>query len=380
MILLSKASRFCTIFSFNFSIATLFILILLGLSGCKEEEKEVSTADTITVTVATPPVTSYTISDNCTAAGVGFNCAGAASVTFSVNTQGIIYYSTQGGTEPENSAQFNVVTSGESVTISGEDMASVYINYYSVDQTNIAEASRSLLLNFLDVTVPTSSLAFSSANSTSCTLSNTTYTCDGQVNATISANESASIFYETEVGSAPEVSTNSTSVSAPVTVPITSNDTYLTFFSQDSSGNSESTTNHRYNFQISGLSPSINGGYYSTQKSFKFTLNNRFEDVSSQKFQVWYLGYYGTDAAANNASTPVFDGNTNPSAGAVRYWDTYAYAPKGASTIFADTPDNDTTIFLYRYNLIYDGSQSAVSVDLTGSVKSDTEGSFALDL
>jgi len=369
-----------------FTSIILIVTVSLSVGACKSSNSTVAQTVAPSITVDMSP------GGNCTAVGSNYSCTGLTttiSLTASSTTASIVYGSLLGAAPALGDMQ--VTGSTARVTVTATAASTYYFTYYGRDSAGVDGTSTTITFSFIgttttttttptttttttttpatttttttttiaDTTAPVSSITVSGTGVT-CTTASSTASCDGAVTLSISANETSTVFYTTAVGSTPATpTTSSTSSSAPLSLAVTANDYRISYLVQDTAGNQEAVQSFIVN--ISGITTSINSGYYKVNQSLTLGLNSV---RSLSKFQLYYLKNADPTAAIGAVMSSV----PAPHASAVRYLDYYTSGcyDSFSEAIGLDSSSGTTTIHQLTYNLLSGGTYVPGSCGVTG--------------
>lgn len=336
-----------------------------------------SSSDDAVISSAAAPVTSFSLGSGCTDATTYYSCTGTSTfLTLTTSeTTATIFYASVSGSEP-TSTDFTEKTGTASIEITGTVGTNQYVSVYSVGASGSQETAQSFFISFTgatttttttttttptaDTTAPVSSIAVSGTGVT-CTTDSTTSDCDGVVTLTISANETATVFYTSAVAAAPATpTTSSTSSAAALSLAVSASDYRISYFVQDAAGNQEATKSFTVN--ISAITPSVNSGYYKDTQSFTLGMSSTRE---ISKFQMFYLK--NTDPTATLGT--LMDATPAANASATRYLDYYGNSgcddsykePIGLNAVFGTT-----SIHEFSYSAMNGGTYVPASCSVTG--------------
>ena len=361
-----------------FSILILALIAFI-IASCQQSSEDSSVS---AATDRTAPSTTVSVTAPCSLSFPNITLCDMApiQVTFTANESATIYYAQGTSSGVSVSTSSSSIASGGTIDVTGTELTSVYVAFFAQDAAGNSESKRELIISIPDLTDPVSSFThyLTADASADCTevVVDSQYLCEGPITLTFNITDSdpnARVYYEatTDAAIVPLYPTSS-SVLDGTSISIDVSDTYLTFFARDTSGNREATpdvVNDARLFEINGVTPTINSGYYAGTQKFKFSLSSNRTFDPTGYYKLYYLEKSGTDASADSTADidSVFTSGASPSpnASAVKYTDLYP-APgylDASPDITASEMAGDTIIYQFKYNVIHDGTE-----DVSGDV------------
>lgn len=366
-----------------FSILIL-ALVAFTIGSCQQSSEDSSVSAN---TDRTAPTTTVSVGGTCvlTVLTVTGCTADPIDVTFNVNESATVYYAQGTSSGVSVSTSSSSVSAGGTVSITGTEGTIVYVAFFAQDSAGNSESSRELTINIPDLTDPVSSITLSGGSTCVQNPDAFNYLCDGPVNVDVSAddNTAVTVYWDVTSDTPSTGPFPNSAVLPPLSISVDANNSYLSYTAIDAAGNQEATVD--YYFEISGVTPTINGGYYNSSQTFKFSLSaNR--TTPGGYYQLHYLLKSGTDASADTTSDADSPYSSGPppaaNASATRYLNLYpAFQDDTSEDITAAAAPAlapDTIIYQYDYNIIYDGTQDAGAPGNVLNGKIDKENTLVL--
>ncbi len=360
-----------------FSILILALIAFI-IASCQQSSEDSSVSAS---TDRTAPTTTVSVGGTCvlTVLTVTGCTADPIDVTFNVNESATVYYAQGTSSGVSVSTNSSSVSAGGTVNITGTEGTIVYVAFFAQDTAGNSESSRELIVNIPDLTAPVSSITLSGGSTCIQNPDAFNYLCDGPINVDVSAddNTAVTLYWDVTTDTASTGPFGSSGI-APQSISVDANDSYLSYTAIDTAGNQEATVD--YYFEINGVTPTINGGYYNSTQTFKFQLSSN-RTVPNGYYQLHYLLKSGTDASADTTSDADSVYATGPpvtiNSNSTRYLNLYPSNTDDTSEdVNAAVSSGETLIYQYKYNIIYDGTQDA-SDDVVGGSK-DKENTLVL--
>jgi hypothetical protein len=243
-------------------------------------------------------------------------------------------------------------------------------------------------------TAPTTSITVTDSGGGTCTYSGSIYNCDGggaAVTVTFTADETATIYYDSSTDSEVSVTTSDDSVDTSGDANFTGRygeSLYVKYFATGSTGTESENSATIYftgdttqftNITCAGV-PVTGGGYCNNDVFFNLQLSSSVSTNSDYiRYRLLSRKITGTDVSGDTSGDTVFDsGTTTANTNSDPYMSTYSGDNWPESAIEANYISGETTIFQYNANILHGGSTTnAPAADAT--TDSDMRIVFYLD-